>query len=118
MDLRIKRIYEDPSPDDGVRILVDRIWPRGVSKSRAALDLWLREIGPSHELRTWFDHDPAKWDGFVERYARELEANGEWVEEIERRLASGRVTLLYSARDTDHNQAVALEIYLKGRTLA
>ncbi|MCG8470135.1 MAG: DUF488 family protein [Gemmatimonadetes bacterium] len=118
MDLRTKRVYEEASPDDGARILVDRLWPRGVSKDRARLDAWMREIAPSDALRTWFAHDPAKWDAFLERYATELDANRDLVAELERRLRDERVTLLYSARDTRHNQAVALERYLRKRNRA
>ncbi len=115
MDVRVKRIYEDPSPEDGARILVDRLWPRGVSKTRAALDMWMREIGPSDELRKWFGHDASRWDEFVKRYAAELDGSRELVEELETRVRGGRVTLVYSARDENHNQAVALETYLRNR---
>ena len=115
MDLRVKRIYEDPAPDDGARVLVDRLWPRGVSKSRGQLDAWLREIGPSDELRKWFGHDPSRWDEFADRYAAELDKKPELVEELEALATNGRVTLLYSARDEHHNQAVVLESYLKER---
>lgn len=112
--LSIKRIYENPADADGFRILVDRIWPRGVSKERAAIDLWLKEVAPSPALRTWFAHDPDRWMEFRARYARELDGN-EAVERIRKRLAEGPVTLLYSARDREHNQAVALAAYLAER---
>jgi len=115
VDLRVKRIYEDASPEDGARVLVDRLWPRGVSKERAALDLWLRDIGPSDALRKWFGHEPERWAAFVERYTIELDGNRELVGELETLVRAGRVTLLYSARDERHNQAVALAMYLKER---
>lgn len=112
--LSIKRIYEDPADTDGFRILVDRIWPRGVSKERAAIDLWLKDVAPSSALRTWFGHDPDRWTEFRQRYARELDGN-QAVQRIREWLAEGPVTLLYSARDRDHNQAVALAAYLTER---
>jgi uncharacterized protein YeaO (DUF488 family) len=113
---RLKRIYEAPSPDDGFRVLVDRLWPRGVSKAKAALDLWLKDIGPSTELRNWFDHDPAKWSGFQDRYFKELAGQTELVDELRTRAREGAVTLLYAARDEAHNEAVALKAFLdKGR---
>ncbi|MDX1578470.1 MAG: DUF488 family protein [Gemmatimonadota bacterium] len=113
LDVRTKRVYEEPAPEDGFRVLVDRLWPRGVSRERAALDLWLRDLGPSHELRRWFGHDPDRWDGFRERYRVELDGKPDLVGRLRRRLAEGRVTLLYSARDERHNQAVALASYLR-----
>lgn len=113
LDLRVKRIYEDPEPADGTRILVDRLWPRGVSKKAAALDRWMKEIAPSHELRKEFGHDPDRWDEFVEAYAEELEDRPELVAELRDLAARETVTLLYSARDTRHNQAVALANYLR-----
>lgn len=115
MDVRVKRIYDDPEERDGHRVLVDRLWPRGVSKERARLDRWMREIGPSDELRTWFGHDPARWDEFVDRYHRELDGRPELVAELEELAADGPLTLLYSARGEAHNQAVALAAYLEGR---
>ncbi|MDD9916406.1 MAG: DUF488 domain-containing protein [Rhodospirillaceae bacterium] len=112
---QVKRIYEPRDAADGYRVLVDRMWPRGVSKETAAIDLWLKEIGPSTALRKWFGHDPAKWDGFRSRYAEELEA-GEVVETL-RQLGREHdvVTLLYSARDEEHNQAIALQDYLENQ---
>ena len=107
--IKIKRIYEDVSPNDGYRILVDRIWPRGVSREEAKLDDWKKEIGPSNELRKWFGHVPDKFDEFVKRYTKELEGKKEDLAEI-RNLAKDRtVTLLYGAKDTEHNQAVVLQ---------
>lgn len=113
LDLRVKRIYEDPEPADGARILVDRLWPRGVSKKAAALDRWMKEIAPSHELRKEFGHDPDRWEEFVQAYAEELEEMPELVAELRDLAAGETVTLLYSARDTRHNQAVALADYLR-----
>lgn len=112
-DLAIKRIYEPATPHDGARILVDRIWPRGVSKQAAALTLWLKEIAPSTGLRKWFGHDPARWIEFRRRYHAELDANPELVAQLRDLLKSGRVTLLYAAHDTSHNQAHALADYLR-----
>ncbi|RWB08067.1 MAG: DUF488 domain-containing protein [Mesorhizobium sp.] len=111
-DLAVKRIYEPPAPDDGQRVLVDRIWPRGVSKQDAALALWLKEIAPSDELRKWFGHEPARWAEFQERYRVELDGNGEAVSELRGLISHGKVTLLYGAHDEVHNNAVALAGYL------
>ena len=111
--LEVKRIYEPPSPDDGARILVDRLWPRGVSKEAAGLTLWLKEIAPSAELRQWFGHDPARWDEFRQRYRAELDANPAAVERLRGFLKAGGVTLLYAARDTRHNHAPVLAEYLR-----
>lgn len=113
MTLKLKRIYETQETADGVRILVDRLWPRGVSKSAATIDLWVKEIAPSQELRKWFAHNPKKWRAFRERYFRELDANPAAVETLRRQAKSKRVTLLFSARDTEHNNAVALKNYLE-----
>jgi uncharacterized protein YeaO (DUF488 family) len=110
----IKRVYEPAAAGDGYRILIDRLWPRGVSKERARLDLWLRWIAPSAELRTWFGHDPARWSAFVKRYRAELRANNAGVDELRRAIAKKRkVTLVYAARDQEHNDAVALRQILK-----
>lgn len=112
MAVRIKRIYEEPLSTDGYRVLVDRIWPRGVSKEKAHLDEWLKEIAPTTELRKWFDHEEAKWVEFQKRYRAELDANPE-VATIRRLLSEHDVvTLLFSARHEDENQAVALRDYL------
>ena len=110
--LQTKRIYEPKSPNDGVRILVDRIWPRGVTKAAAALDLWLKDVAPSTDLRKWFAHRPDRWAEFQRRYFLELGTSAAIVEL--RALADvGPVTLLYAARDEDHNEAVALAAFLK-----
>lgn len=113
MRLAIKRIYEPKAPEDGARILVDRIWPRGISREAAALTLWLKDIAPSTELRKWFGHDPARWKEFCRRYQAELDANAEAVAELRCLAKTGKVTLLYAARDTDHNQAWVLADYLR-----
>jgi uncharacterized protein YeaO (DUF488 family) len=116
MSVSVKRVYDQPSADDGYRVLVDRLWPRGLSRALAQLDLWLRDIAPSSELRTWFDHRVERWPGFQERYARELEANGALLDllvDIERH--HHRLTLLFGARDRDHNEAQVLAAVLSGR---
>lgn len=112
--IKIKRIYEQPAKEDGFRILVDRLWPRGISKDKAKIDLWLREIGPNDDLRTWFSHDPEKWQGFKTKYEAELRTKKELVNKVkEKEKEHGTVTLLYSAKDEEHNQAVALRFFLK-----
>ena len=108
MPIQVKRIYEPPEPSDGHRMLVDRIWPRGVSREKAAIDEWLKEIAPSTELRRWFGHDPDRWPEFRRRYARELAGRPELLTHVRLLSRQGMVTLLYSARDRERNQAVAL----------
>ncbi len=108
-----KRIYEPASSDDGYRVLVDRLWPRGVSKGRAVLDEWARDIAPSTELRKWFDHDPAKYTVFTERYIKEVEQNPDAITIIEKWHQHEKVTLLYGARDEMHNEAEVLRQYLR-----
>ena len=115
MAVRVKRIYEPPEPADGHRLLVDRLWPRGVSKESASLDAWMKEVAPSSELRAWFGHDAARWQEFKQRYAVELGTRQDLVAEILSLARDRPVTLLYSARDTDHNQAVALAEYLAAK---
>jgi len=115
-DIRIKRIYEPASGDDGARVLVDRIWPRGIRKDEAQLTLWLKDVAPSTALRKWFGHDPARWTEFRERYRRELAGDAPAVAELRDLAGEGRVTLLYGARDETHNQAVVLAEYLKDRS--
>jgi uncharacterized protein YeaO (DUF488 family) len=112
-DIKIKRIYEPATVEDGYRILVDRLWPRGVSRDAAKLDLWLREVAPSTELRQWFNHDPEKWEAFVTRYRAELDNNQESIDVLMCVTQRQTTTLLYSARDTEHNQAVVLQPYLR-----
>ena len=106
--VRLKRAYEPPGPDDGTRVLVDRLWPRGVRKDDAAVDLWLKELAPSTELRKWFGHDPARWEEFRERYAAEMRQHPELVEQLRDLAREGLVTLVYSAHDELHNDAVVL----------
>ncbi len=112
MNIKIKRAYEQPDKEDGLRILIDRLWPRGVSKEEAKADLWLKEIAPSTELRKWFGHDPAKWTEFQKRYSKELDANLELVNTIKGFAKKGTVTLVYGAKDEDHNDAIVLREYL------
>jgi uncharacterized protein YeaO (DUF488 family) len=111
--IKLKRAYEPPESDDGFRVLVDRLWPRGVSKSSARIDLWLKEIAPSAALRKWFGHDPAKWNKFRVRYFQELQKKGETVEQLVEHVRHGTVTLVYGARDQEHNDAVALKEFLE-----
>jgi uncharacterized protein YeaO (DUF488 family) len=108
----LKRVYEPPSEADGTRILVDRLWPRGLSKDKAHVDLWLKEIAPSTELRRWFGHAPERWEEFQRRYRAELEANGDAVSELKAALGGGPATLVYGAKDEAHNDAVVLAAYL------
>ncbi|MCB0772147.1 MAG: DUF488 domain-containing protein [Flavobacteriales bacterium] len=108
MDIRIKRVYEAPAKDDGYRILVDRLWPRGISKAGAHVDEWLKEIGPSNELRKWFGHEPPKYLEFKKRYEQELHGQPELLKHIRDLAKKQRLTLVYSAKDEDHNQAVVL----------
>lgn len=110
--MKIKRVYEEPSKSDGKRILVDRLWPRGLTKEKAAVDMWLKEIAPSTDLRKWFGHDPAKWNEFQKRYIKELDANPEPVNTIKELAKKGTVTLIYGARDEEYNDAVVLRGYL------
>lgn len=115
MELRTKRIYAEASEEDGRRVLVDRLWPRGVSKERARLDAWAREIAPSDELRTWYAHQPEKWDEFRRRYFAELDERPEAVKKLRRELGSGTATLLFSSKEEELNNATALAEYLEGR---
>jgi len=110
--IAIKRIYEPPSKDDGCRVLVDRLWPRGVGRDAAALDLWLKDIAPSPELREWFGHDSARFKAFRDRYWKELEDKDEAVAELRGLIRKGKVTLLYAARDELHNHARVLADYI------
>jgi len=107
--VKIKRVYEPVSKNDGKRVLVDRIWPRGLKKEEARLDEWLREIAPSTELRKWFGHDPKKWPAFKKKYEKELKSHFETIKRIRAEAKKKTVTLLFSARNEDQNQAVALK---------
>jgi uncharacterized protein YeaO (DUF488 family) len=113
MKIKIKRVYEPPDEDDGTRILVDRLWPRGLTKERADVDLWLKEIAPSTELRNWFGHDPAKWKRFRGRYQTELRHNPDLVKQLEYKAREGPMTLVYAARDEKHNEALVLKQFLE-----
>jgi uncharacterized protein YeaO (DUF488 family) len=112
--ITLKRVYEPPSPDDGTRILVERLWPRGLAKQEAAVDLWLKEVAPSTELRKWFAHDPSKWNEFRERYRLELRQQKEAVELLRQKARAGTITLVYAARDEEHNGALVLKALLDG----
>jgi uncharacterized protein YeaO (DUF488 family) len=109
--IRIKRIYESrsPSPEDGKRIFVDRLWPRGLKKEEVVFDEWLKDISPSNELRKWFGHDPARWEEFKRKYKKELEDKGEIIDDLKREAGQGTITFLYSAKDEEHNNAVILK---------
>ncbi|MGO9437375.1 MAG: DUF488 domain-containing protein [Terracidiphilus sp.] len=115
MNVKIKRVYEEPKVEDGVRILVDRLWPRGLSKERAKIDLWLKGVAPSTGLRLRFAHDPANWDEFQTRYREELERNKEQLSHLKQEAAKNTVTLVYGARDQQHNEAVVLQRLLTMR---
>lgn len=116
MELKLKHATEPPAKSDGARVLVDRLWPRGISKERLKLDEWLKQIAPSTALRQWFNHDPEKWNGFRERYAKELDANPEAVKALQDLLREhGTVTLIFGARDTGRNDAVVLQQYMRRR---
>lgn len=115
MKIQLKRAYDPSSKDDGCRVLVDRIWPRGVRKDQARIDIWLKELAPSTALRKWFGHDPAKWKEFEKRYFAELDNRGPAVEELVKLAKRGHVTLVYAAKDEAHNNATALKEYLVQR---
>lgn len=110
--IKLKRIYEKPEKSDGYRILVDRLWPRGVSKEKAALDLWLKEIAPTGDLRKWFSHDPKKWPEFQKRYIRELRDNHKAVSQLAAMTQKGTITLLYAAKDEEHNEAIIIKDFV------
>lgn len=110
---QLKRAYEPASRTDGCRVLVERLWPRGVSKSQAAIDAWLKEVAPSNELRQWYGHDPARWKEFRRRYWAELRANRQAVDDLRAKERNGKVTLVYAARDQEHSGALALAEFLK-----
>jgi len=116
MKLNIKRVYEKPDKQDGKRVLVDRLWPRGLTKEKADIDLWLKGIAPTTELRKWFNHDAAKWEEFQKRYRNELNNNKEQVSLLKEQLKKGIVTLVYGARDEEHNEALVLKEWLNGET--
>ncbi|RMD80370.1 MAG: DUF488 family protein [Gammaproteobacteria bacterium] len=113
--IRVKRVYDPPAPEDGARVLVDRLWPRGLRREAARLDHWAREAAPSDALRRWYGHDPARWEAFRERYFAELDARPEAWRPLLARARRGRLTLLHAARDRERNNAVALRDYLERR---
>ena len=113
MKIKIKRVYDEAKKGDGKRILVDRLWPRGLSKADAKVDLWLKEIAPSTALRRWFGHEPNKWAEFKRRYSAELERNRDQLSFLERVASEGKVTLVYGAKDQEHNGAVVLKEFLE-----
>ena len=115
MDIRLKRAYEPPSKTDGGRLLVERLWPRGLTKEKAAIDEWFKDIAPSPALRKWYAHDPAKWAEFRRRYMAELARNAGEVERLRARVKGGSVTFVYAAKDEGRNSAVVLKAYLEGR---
>jgi uncharacterized protein YeaO (DUF488 family) len=114
MDIRLKRAYDTPVPSDGRRILVERLWPRGLSKERVAVDLWLKDVAPSSELRRWFGHDPGRWEEFRRRYHEELRRRPEGLARLSAYVAQGPVTLVYGSREREHNSAAALKAFLEG----
>lgn len=109
MQVKIKRVYAQPDKSDGTRILVDRLWPRGLTKEKAQVDLWLKEVAPSTELRKWFSHDPEKWTEFQARYKAELKDHREQIEFLKKEGAKGTVTLLYGTKDEQLNEAIVLQ---------
>lgn len=113
--IKTKRVYESAEPDDGTRFLVERLWPRAMKKESLRMDAWLKDVAPSDGLRRWFDHDPSKWSEFRKRYFEELESRPDAMQPILEAVRSGNVTLLFSAHDTAHNNAVALKQYLQER---
>ena len=113
--IQIKRAYEEPHREDGTRILVDRLWPRGLTKEKARVDLWLKDVAPSTELRKWFAHDPTKWAEFRSRYIEELKRNSEQLSLLGQEAAKGTVTLVYGAKDQQHNEAVILQRLLTAK---
>lgn len=112
MEIKIKRVYEKPSKEDGYRILVDRLWPRGLTKEKASIDLWLKEIAPSTALRKWFGHDPGKWKEFQKRYHQELKNNKDQVLLLKGQIKKGKATLVYGAKDEEHNEAFVLKKWI------
>jgi len=115
MNVKTKRVYQQKEADDGTRILVDRLWPRGLTKEKAAVDVWLKELAPSTALRKWFNHEVDKWNEFQKRYQQELKGNKEQVLLLEGEIKKGAVTLVYGAKDEDHNEAVVLKKWLSRR---
>lgn len=115
--VKVKRIYDPPSKDDGRRVLVDRLWPRGIKKENAMIDEWLKDIAPSDELRKWFSHEPSKWEEFKRRYREELKDKKGLIERLRSEARRGRVTLLFAAKDREHNNAVVLKEVIEAANL-
>ena len=113
--IHLKRAYEKSSADDGVRILVERLWPRGLTKAKAALDLWIKDVAPSPNLRKWFGHDPARWKQFKQRYWTELKGKKDDIDVLRRKAEQGRITFIYAAHDEEHNGALALKEFIEQR---
>lgn len=113
MTIKIKRVYDPPTPADGRRILVDRLWPRGIAKADAKIDFWMKEIAPSNALRQWYAHDPQKWPEFKRKYFAELEANRETLNAFLQQLGKGKITFLFSSKETRLNNALALKEYIE-----
>jgi uncharacterized protein YeaO (DUF488 family) len=111
--IKLKRAYEKPARDDGERILVERLWPRGLTKLQAKVDLWLKEVAPSTELRKWFGHDPDRWDEFRRRYQKELKSKEDLIKLLKRKAKAGTITLIYAARDEEHNGALVLKQFIQ-----
>lgn len=116
-NIKLKRAYDSAGSSDGTRILIDRLWPRGVRKADAAIDLWARDIAPSTSLRKWFGHDPARWDQFRRRYSNEIHRNRDRLRELRSLAQKGRITLVFAAHDEAHNDAVVLREILLGRSI-
>jgi uncharacterized protein YeaO (DUF488 family) len=113
VEIRLKRAHDAPARTDGTRILIDRVWPRGITKDELRLDAWIKDVAPSTELRKWFGHDPAKWSEFRKRYSRELDRQRDAIAPMIEKCRKGTVTLIFGAKDTHHNNAVALKAYLE-----
>jgi uncharacterized protein YeaO (DUF488 family) len=111
--IKLKRAYEKPARDDGERILVERLWPRGLTKLEARIDLWLKDVAPSTELRRWFGHDPDRWEEFRQRYQKELKDKGDLIKLLKRKAKAGTISLIYAARDEEHNGALVLKEFLQ-----
>ncbi len=111
--IKLKRVYENPAQEDGVRILVERLWPRGLAKKHASIDMWLKDIAPSPELRKWFSHDPEKWKSFCEQYKKELDQNKDMINMLKEKVKEGTVTFVYAAKDEEHNSAVVLKMFIE-----
>ncbi len=118
MTIRLKRVYEQAARDDGCRILVERLWPRGIKKADARIDLWLKDLAPSTTLRKWFDHNPARWTEFKRRYYTELASNQDVVDALMQRVRNGSVTFVYASKETQFNNAVALKEFIERRSKA